>query len=513
MHVMRDTVGTWLAFIAGAAWVIVAMPGWCWAQEGARADSSRIPRIEWAEFPEELAPDAGNAKFGYLFVPENRHDPDNKNTIRLPFVILQSRNPSPAPDPILFTTGGPGVTSTVRAAKYFTKVRFINEMLNDRDFILFEQRGAKYAHPTLVGPEIDSVLINNIDGSLNGRPPADAFAAAVRRLRDRLTADGTDLSAYNSTESAADIADLRPTLGLDQLNLVGISYSCRLFLEVLRRHPEGIKAVVLDSPLAPDADWDETSVANYWGVMKSLFDAAAADSAANAAYPDLENRFLRLLTEVKRQPITVQTHHPLTKEPVTVFLDAEGVFHCACRLIENSSFLISFPYTMDLMCKRQIEVFQYFVDMMIGPQDFAWGMAYSFWCNEELPFEDLAHLRDHPNLPVELSGIALTVVPLPVRGIWPQRIPDPFENHPVHSQVPALIFSGQYDPDTPAEFARRIAATLPHGLVLTFPGQSHLQIFTQPCAATLVRQFLDDPSRQPETSCLGGLPPLKFHIR
>lgn len=513
MRLTRDRIGTWLVVIAGAAWVMLTMPDWSWAQKETRAENSRIPRIEWAEFPEELAPDAGNGRFGYLFVPENRHDPDSKNTIRLPFVILQSRNPSPAPDPVLFTTGGPGVTSTIRAAKYFTRVQFINQMLDDRDFILFEQRGAKYAHPALMGPEIDSVLINNIDSSLNGRPPVDAFAAAVRRLKDRLTADGTDLTAYNSMESAADIADLRRTLGLDQLNLVGISYSCRLFLEVLRRHPEGIKAVVLDSPLAPDANWNETSVANYWGIMKSLFDAAAADSAAAAACPDLEERFLRLLTEVKRQPIKVQTGHPLTKETVTVSLDAEGVFHCACRLIENSSSLISFPYTIDLMCKREVEVFQPLVDMMIGPQDFAWGMVYSFWCNEELPFENLAHLREHPNLPAELSGIALTAVPLPVRDIWPQRIPDPFENRPVHSEVPVLIFSGEYDPDTPAEFAERISTTLPRGLVLTFPGQSHLQIFTQPCATTLVRQFLADPSGGLDTSCLRSLRPLRFRIR
>jgi pimeloyl-ACP methyl ester carboxylesterase len=512
MRVTGDRIGNWLAVITVVVWVMLAVPDWSWAQEETRADNIRIPRIEWAEFPEELAPNAGAAEFGYLFVPENRHDPDNKNTIRLPFVILQSHSSSPAPDPVLFTTGGPGVTSTVRAAKYFAEVRFINQMLDDRDFILFEQRGAKYARPTLMGPEIDSVLINNVEGSLNGRPPADVFAAAVRRLKDRLTADGTDLTAYNSTESAADIADLRRTLDLDQLNLVGISYSCRLFLEVLRRHPEGIRAVVLDSPLPPDADWDETSVANYWGVMKSLFDAAAADSAVNTACPELEKRFLHLLTEVKEQPIAVRPRHPLTKDTVTVYLDAEGVFHCACRLIEDSSSLIWFPYTIDLMCKRQVEVFQHFVDIMIGPQDFAWGMTYSFWCNEELPFEDLAHIRDHPNLPVELSGITLTVVPLLVRGIWPERVPDPLENRAVHSQVPVLIFSGEYDPDTPAEFAQRISATLPHGLVLTFPGQSHLQIFAQPCAATLVRQFLADPSRYLDTSCLGSLPLLRFRI-
>ena len=44
------------------------------------------------------------------------------------------------------------MTSAVRAAKYFAKVRFIDEMLNDRDYILFEQRGAKYAQPTRMRP-------------------------------------------------------------------------------------------------------------------------------------------------------------------------------------------------------------------------------------------------------------------------------------------------------------------------------------------------------------------------
>lgn len=85
--------------------------------------------------------------FGYLEVLENRDKP-NGNTIKLPVYIFKSRSKNPKPDPILYTVGGPGYTS-MRASKYMQYYKY----LDDRDFILFEQRGTQYAQPSLDCPE------------------------------------------------------------------------------------------------------------------------------------------------------------------------------------------------------------------------------------------------------------------------------------------------------------------------------------------------------------------------
>ena len=80
---------------------------------------------------------------------------------------------------------------------------------------------------------------------------AQADLEAVRACRDRLASAGYDLSAYNTTENTADIADLRVALNIDNWHAYSVSYGSDLALQLLRDHPEGIRSVVLDSLLPP----------------------------------------------------------------------------------------------------------------------------------------------------------------------------------------------------------------------------------------------------------------------
>ena len=63
-------------------------------------------------------------------------------------VIFRSRSASPEPDPVLYMSGGPG-NSTVDGRRSGKGLPF----LEDRDYILLEQRGARhaYSHSASVG--------------------------------------------------------------------------------------------------------------------------------------------------------------------------------------------------------------------------------------------------------------------------------------------------------------------------------------------------------------------------
>ena len=71
--------------------------------------------------------------------------------------------------------------------------------------------------------------------------------AATVACHDRLVDDGVALDSYNTAENAADIADLRVAMGIEEWDLYGVSYGTALALTVLRDHPEGVRSVVLDS--------------------------------------------------------------------------------------------------------------------------------------------------------------------------------------------------------------------------------------------------------------------------
>jgi len=68
--------------------------------------------------------------------------------------------------------------------------------------------------------------------------------AATEACHRELAATGADLSAYNSTESAADFADLRKVLGFAAWNVYGTSYGSYLAQTLMRDHPEGIRSII-----------------------------------------------------------------------------------------------------------------------------------------------------------------------------------------------------------------------------------------------------------------------------
>ncbi|MBN2345200.1 MAG: hypothetical protein JXO51_02340, partial [Candidatus Aminicenantes bacterium] len=112
-----------------------------------------VPRIEWGEIRAAIVEKSAGLETGYLIVPERRPAAPTHRTIRLPFVVLKSRGSSPRPDPVIYMAGGPG-GSTLFRTEFFRR----SPLLDDRDVILLEQRGGRFAEPALLCPEIDRAL-------------------------------------------------------------------------------------------------------------------------------------------------------------------------------------------------------------------------------------------------------------------------------------------------------------------------------------------------------------------
>ena len=171
------------------------------------------PIFELIECPMSI-PDGTTVVCGEYQVPENRSMP-NGRMIRMPFAILKSVNPNPAPDPVVFvSSGGPGGSSLDALSAYANSA-----YLQERDFIFVEQRGNKYAEPALECPEVQMAMFANFSTVDPQKSRLPAKWKQQANCRDRLLAQGVDLTAYNSVESAADLEDLRLLLGYEQWNL------------------------------------------------------------------------------------------------------------------------------------------------------------------------------------------------------------------------------------------------------------------------------------------------------
>jgi len=464
--------------------------------------------IEWSDLPNTLVEKSPDLKTGYLVVPERRSHPGNHRMVRLPFIVMKSRSASPQPDPILFTVGGPG-GSTLGIARD----RGRNPLLEERDLILFEQRGTRHADPSLVIPAIDAALRSGWGKRLNGDPDPKAvrkaMASALRDFREQ----GVDLAGYTTKESAADIADLRRLLEIPSWNLFGISYSTKLMLTVLRDHPEGVRSALLDSVLPLEANWDEEAPAHILEVLDRVLAVSQEDEFLHARCPDLKQRVFRLLAAANRKPVTVSIKSPMDQSPLAIRLDAAGIMNCIYAGLETAGGIRRLPLALEAACRGEMQALGPFLEEYLGSsQGSAIGMRLAVWCNEEFPFERASRMLRPRGLPPELRRFVQTAVTPVALKAWPRGRPDPAENLPVRSLLPVLILSGEFDPDTPVTWARRTTALLPNAHLLEFAGMSHLPSSSHPESVRILKAFLADPSRRPDPGTIGVRPPLMHSL-
>lgn len=125
---------------------------------------------------------------------------------------------------------------------------------------------------------------------------------------------GVDLGQYNSVVSAQDIAHVVETLGYTEgYNLYGTSYGTRLAQYAMRGTPDHIRSVVMDGVTSPAIHNVVVTFASYFEPYRALFAQCEADAACNAAYPDLAERFGRLLAELEAAPLVFDP--PLVLNP------------------------------------------------------------------------------------------------------------------------------------------------------------------------------------------------------
>jgi pimeloyl-ACP methyl ester carboxylesterase len=182
------------------------------------------------------------------------------------------------------------------------------------------QRGTMFSEPALTCAASDEFARELLGLRFYSEATKRTHLAATEACHRELAATGASLSAYNSTESAADLADLRKVLAIEAWNVYGTSYGSYLAQTLMRDHSEGIRSVVLDSVLPTTytvaANWQ-----NARDGFDNLFQACAAEPACNAAHPHLEETFTGLVNKLEAEPLTATVKDPATGEDMEVVID------------------------------------------------------------------------------------------------------------------------------------------------------------------------------------------------
>jgi pimeloyl-ACP methyl ester carboxylesterase len=462
-----------------------------------------------------------HASCGYLVVPENRSRP-NGRTIRLLVAKHSAQTPKERSDPILYLEGGPGDIAPLEINGILTA-----NFIRDRDIWVVSQRGTWFSKPALTCAATNVFARELLGLRFYSEATKRAHLAATKACHRELVATGADLGAYNTTESVADLADLRKVLGISVWDVYANSYGTYVAQTLMRDHPEGIRSVVLDSVVPTTY----TIPVNWWNArygFDNLFKACVAEPACNAAHPHLEATFTKLVNQLEAEPLTTTVSDPVTGKAITVVLDGGALIDWLRNQTYAVPTLQAAPDriaglaegrrdSIEAIAKDRVSRAPLYNSSVPVLGD---GLAFGVTCREDYPFaspEDLgaAGRQAFPDYPasVQREGVgSWAYVNEDCREVWKVPAAPMAMHQPVASSIPTLLISGTFDTLTSLAGAQA-AAHLSHATIISIPGIGHTVSLSSSCAQAVIVSFYAAPHHKPDTACVGALKPPGFASR
>ena len=438
-----------------------------------------------------------SARCTSLRVPEDRSRADGRR-IELAVAWVPSSAKSPAPDPVLFLAGGPGQS----ALEAFPVVApAFREALRQRHVILVDQRGTGRSHPLECPHTIDA----------EDAPALDANNPAVaRRIAEQCLGEvnaGADPRFYTTTDYVADLEAVRMALAVSRVNVVGVSYGTRVALEYLRRHPEHVRATVLDSVVPPTLILGAEHARNLDAAIDAQFRRCEMDASCRERFGSPRERLEALLASLREHPVKVAYSDPVTNEPREDDLTADALAGVVRLYAYAPQLFAMLPMLLDAAAQGNYQTLMAqarMVEQLVGEQ-ISVPLQLAVSCSEDAPW-----LVPDPADRDTILGTAFVDFLRAQCEIWPRgSVPDDFHT-PVVADRPVLLLSGEFDPVTPPRYGDEVARQLPQARHVVLRGQGH-SVLGIGCTPRLLARFFERPEpARLDTHCidtLGYAPP------
>jgi len=410
-------------------------------------------------------------------VPEDWDKPAGRK-IDLKLAIVRSDAQVAEHDLVVLLAGGPGQAAT---EVYPRAVAGFAPLLRHRNLLLLDQRGTGGSHPLKCAQDptdFDSAAVSEID------------FAKVRELTQACLADvakDADPAHYTTTDAVRDLEAVRQALGAPEFDLVGVSYGTRVAQQYLKRHPDGVRSMVLDSAVPNELVLGSEFAINLDAALQAQFAHCALMPECAKAFGDPYANLYRLRDALAAKPVDVDVRDARTfmpaKKPLNAFTLATLVRLFAYSA-ETSALL---PLTIDRALKGDYAPLLEQADLLSDDlSDLSGnGMQLSVICAEDA---DL--LGDRPQDAKLILGDALVKIMRMQCDIWPRGMRPPDFHEPVKSDKPVLILEGEFDPVTPPRYGEQILKGLTNGRLLVATGQGH-SVMGRGCLPRLVARFVE----------------------
>jgi pimeloyl-ACP methyl ester carboxylesterase len=457
---------------------------------------------------------------GFLTVPEKRSEPEG-DTIRLFVTRVQPPGGDPAPDPVLVL--GIDLGKTPDYAGFAPGAQRVN-----RELILLDQRGTGHSQPDLACPEVERLGERSVGARLSDPEVRADLQSAAEACHDRLTGEGIDLSAYHLGEMAADAEDVRRALGIPRWNIASYGSTSRVALEIVRRFPDHIRAMWLDTPQFPQVDEVTLGINGTRYALSQISADCAADRACSRRFPDLSNALREAVVRLDEEPVTVTVADTPAAEaaghPIRVVVDGGAFLRAVRGMVSNIDLGMApgVPALVYRALEGDVEVVAYLLSEeplclgyqpVCGAQPLFEGALFSILCHDEVPFVEASRLTGMAGGDPGFQDAYVANPYLDVCEVWDVGEATPVAHRPVSSDIPMLIFVGAYDAYGPRPVAEQAVASLSGSFLVDVPYQGHNILGSLDCYRDIRNAWIEDPTSAPDTSCIEEIPPPTFASR
>jgi len=449
------------------------------------------------EIPEELA-SSGKFIFGYMTVPEFHGQPGSQ-AIELAIAIFKCRKDSAIYDPLILNSGGPGMSNLEDFVPTFAGP-LGNLFLFERDVVIIELRGLKHSRPSLLSPELDQVQMELLDEHLSYAEMMKKYRKGVHSVQEKFAEQGINLSAYNYTETASDIAFVMEALGYHTFAAFGNSAGTIVAQYLLMDHADKLSALSLNAVAHLPYGFSNMCVTSI-NKLESLFRVVENNKSYELAYSGLKQSFLSALIDLEASPEILEVILQGSETPTTIVLDGKRT---AQWIFGQMYWNTQLPLTMHKITQGDYSEIVNNPAIFLPTPHFSngsfWSMVMSSWPD---PTDEQLFVGTEWELFVQGIGMMPFSQPFvkQVRDAWKVEH-KPGNIKAMTKNVPTLMLNGAEDHVCLAGHVRELSDSFELSHCYIFDGIAHSPIDAGECAIMMMKQFLDNPLSTPDDSCM-----------
>jgi YVTN family beta-propeller protein len=412
---------------------------------------------------------------------------------------------APSAGTILAMEGGPGYPSGGSFSEY---VRLFAPLLRERDLLLVDDRGTGRS---------GALLCTQLQNA-----PVTTLANVSRCGRSL----GRRANLYGTAIASDDIAAVLDALGIGKATLYGDSYGTFMAQTFAWRHPDRVRAIVLDAayPVVGQDPW-LSSVAPQ---IRDAFDLACARWPACAALPNRSMTRIAALLAALRRPGA-----PMTPSQLAFVMDSAGLNPLAYRELDAAARAYVGGDAVPL--RRLVrEAYRYDEQSGDGVADFSAALFAASSCSDvPMPYDlalppFLRHLQWERELRAKERSDPDLYAPFTIREFlgmppdygyvnlcvdWPAvsaaHQPATVSANVRLPNVPVLVLVGDLDTITTPHESAAAAARFPGSHLVVVRNAGHVTAVgdVYHCASEIVRRFIAT-EKAGDTSCAQRIPPV-----